>query len=172
MLTQIEENIVARLTEKLTGTNRVAIDEAHSALSLKLPGVDVIVGNGGFVRVAQSWKIKPQVFVIVTFQNLRSVADRRRGVYPILLGILGLLIDNKLGLAIDGLAPKRLDNITDEKEASAGKIVYQLEFETGFILEKMSDEVIVDLLTVGLNYYANPDDDTPSATDEVILTQI
>ena len=172
MLTQIEENIVARLTEKLTSVNRVSNDEAHSALALKMPGVDVIVGDGGFVRVAQSWKITPQVFVVVTFQNLRSVADRRKGVYPILLGILALLIDNKLGLTIDGLKPKRLDNITDEKEASAGKIVYQLEFETGFIIEKMSDEVIVDLLTVGLSYYANPGSDTASATDEIVLDQI
>ncbi len=170
MFTSIEENIVARLNTKLTEPKRVDIDVAHSALAV--PAIDVIVGNGSFVRVAQSWKIKPQVFVIVTFQNLRSVADRRRGVYPILLGILSALVDQKLGLKIDGLAPVRLDNITDEKEAGAGKIVYQLEFETGFIIEKLSDEAIVELLSVGLNYYLqDPADDTVvDASDLVTLS--
>ena len=173
MLTQIEENIVARLNAKLTGANRIAIDEAHSALSLKVPVVDVIVGGGGFTRVAQSWKITPQVFVIVTFQNLRNVADRRKGVYPILESIVALLMGNKFGLAIDALVPKRLDNITEEKEAGEGKIVFQLEFETGFIIEKLSDETIVDLLRIGLNYYLQDpaDDEIVDASDVVTLDQ-
>lgn len=171
MLTDIEEKIVERLNAKLTGANRIAIDEAHSALSLKMPVVDVIVGGGGFARVAQSYKITPQVFVIVTFQNLRNVADRRKGVYPILESILALLVGNKLGLKIDALAPKRLDNITEEKEAKEGKIVFQLEFETGFIIEKLSDEEITDLLAIGLNYYLQDpaDDNVADAADEVTL---
>jgi hypothetical protein len=169
MLTDIEEGIVARLDAKLTGVNRVAIDEAHTARNLNVPVVDVIVGGGGFVRVAQQFKITPQVFVIVTFQNLRSVADRRKGVYPILLAILSLLVGNKLGLKIDALVPKRLDNITEEKEAKEGKVVFQLEFETGFIVETLSDEVITDLFRVGLQYYLQPDDGIVDAAETIIV---
>lgn len=173
MLTAIEEKIIERLNAKLTDVSRIAIDEAHSAQSLKVPAVDVIVFGGQFVRVAQQWKVTPKVYVIVTFQNLRSVADRRRGVYPILQAIVALLVDNKLGLKIDALAPKRLDNITEESEANAGKIVFQIEFETGFIIAKQDDEVITDLLRIGLSYYLQDpaDDDVADATDLVTLDQ-
>jgi hypothetical protein len=171
MLTDIENGIVTRLNAKLTGAVRAGIDEAHSKLALNLPIVDVIVGGGTFSRIAQTFKISPQVFVIVTFQNLRSVEDRRKGVYPILLAILALLINNKLGLKIDALAPKRLDNITEEAEAKAGKIIFQIEFETGFVLTAISDEDIVDMLTIGLNYYLKPGDEVVDASDTVTLDQ-
>lgn len=169
MLKDIEEKIVERLNLKLTGASRVAIDEAHSAQSLKVPGVDVIVGGGTFSRVTQEYKITAQVFVIVTFQNLRSVADRRKGVYPILESIVALLVGNKLGLAIEALRPKRLDNITEEKEALEGKVIFQIEFETGFMINALSDEAVKDLLTVGLTYYLQPDDKVADAEDTVIV---
>lgn len=173
MLTDIEEKIVERLNAKLTDVSRIAIDEAHSLQALKMPSVDVVVAGGPFIRVGQQIKLKPQVFVIVTFQNLRSAADRRKGVYPILEAIVALLVDNKLGLKIDALLPKRLDNITEESEAQAGKIVIQMEFETGFIIDKQDDEVITDLLRIGLNYYLQDpvDDEVADATDLVTLNQ-
>lgn len=174
MLTDIEEKIVERLNQKLTGANKIKIDQAHSELSLNVPTVDVIVGGGSFSRSTMSqFKITPQVFVIVTFQNLRSVADRRKGVYPILQAIVLLLMGQKFGLKIDALVPKRLDNITEEKEAKEGKIVFQIEFETGFILTAQSDEEVTDLLTIGLNYYLQDptDDAVVDATDVVTLSE-
>ena len=174
MLTDIEEKIVARLQEKLSDVSRVSIDKAHSALNLKLPVINVIVGGGEFTHGTLSqYKIKPQVFVVATFQNLRSEADRRKGVYPVLLAMLALLINNKLGLKIDPLKPKRLDNITEEKEADEGKIVFQIEFETGFIIDVLSDEEITDLLRVGLSYYLQDpaDDQVADASDTVTLSQ-
>lgn len=172
MFADIEDKIVERLTTKLESAARIAVDEAHSATSLKLPGIDVIIGDGTFARVAQQYKITAQVFVIVTFQNLKSVADRRRGVYPIVISAVSLLVGQTFGLAIDALKPKRLDNITEEKKALEGKIVFQLEFETGFIITAQSDEVVADLLRVGLNYYLQDptDDDIADATDEVTLS--
>ena len=174
MLTEIEEAVQGRLNTKLTSVSRVAIDEAHSPLTIKLPGVDVIVGGGVFEKVGQHRRLKPSVYVIVTFSNLRSVADRRKGVYPILESIVALLARNNLGLAIDPLIPKRLDNITEKEEAADAKIVFQLEFETGFVIEEITDEVATDLLRVGLNYYlATPDGEigtTADATDNVTLS--
>jgi len=167
MLTDIEEKIAERLNAKLSEPKVVGIDEPHGAL--RVPAIDVIVGGGGFKRVSQHYEINPNVFVVVTFQNLRSVQDRRKGVYPILEAIVALLVGNKLGLKIDPLIPKRLDNITEEKEAKEGKIVFQLEFETGFVIPKLSDEEAVDLLEVGLNYYLTPGDETADAADEVTL---
>jgi hypothetical protein len=170
MLTEIEEAIVARLNLKIAAPKRVDIDEAHTALGV--PAIDVIVGGGSFRKVAQTkYELSPSVYVVVTFQHLRSVRDRRKGVYPILEAIAATLIGQKLGLAIDPLAPKRLDNITEKAEAEDGKIVFQLEFETGFILEKVSDEEITELLSVGFNYYLKPGDDVEDATDLVELRE-
>lgn len=173
MLKELEEAIAERINTKLASVHRVAIDEAHSPNSLKLPGVDVIVGGGKFVRVAQNYKLKASVYVVVTFQHLRSVADRRAGVYPILESIAALLIGNQFELKVDALTPVRLDNITEKEEAEAGKIVFQIEFETGFIITKQSDEELVDLLTIGLNYYLqDPADAVVDATDIITCEAI
>lgn len=172
MLTDIEEKIAGLLLERLQSVARVAIEEAHAVNTLKLPGVDVVTGGGAFVRVAQHYKLTVRVFVIVTFQHLRSTADRRKGVYPIVESIVALLAGRTLGLKIDGLKPRRLDNVTDEKEADEGKVVFQIEFETGFIIEVRDEATLADLLAVGLNYYLqDPTDDfVADAVDEVTLS--
>jgi hypothetical protein len=90
-------------------------------------------------------------------------------VYPILESIAALLIGNSLGLKIAPIIPKRLDNITEEEEAADGKIVFQLEFETSFIIEKLSDEEIADLVTVGLGYLMLGNE---TASDTVTLDDI
>ncbi|PKN05553.1 MAG: hypothetical protein CVU74_01100 [Deltaproteobacteria bacterium HGW-Deltaproteobacteria-9] len=174
MFAEIEDGIIARLNAKLSGVTKVSVDKAHSNLNLNLPIINVIAGGGTFVSVTMSqYKCKTQVFVILTFQNLKSEADRRKGVYPILLAILLFLAGNKFGLKIEALVPKRLDNITEEAEAKAGKIVFQIEFETGFVITPTSDEELVDLLTIGLNYYLQDpaDDNIADASDVVTLDQ-
>jgi hypothetical protein len=174
MLSDIENGIVERLNTKLTGVTKAFVDKARSNLNLNLPIIDVIVGGGTFTSATMSqYKVKTQVFVVLTFKNLKSEADRRKGVYPILIAILLLLAGNKFGLKIDALAPKRLDNVTEEVEAKAGKIVFQIEFETGFVLTPTSDEELVDLLTVGLAYYLEDpaNDDVADASDTVTLDQ-
>ena len=170
MLTAIEDAIVERLNTKLTGVTKVSVDKVHSNFNLNLPIIDVITGGGTFSSATMSqYKVKTQVFVVLTFQNLKSEADRRKGVYPILMAILLLLAGNKFGLKIDALAPKRLDNITEEVEAKAGKIVFQIEFESGFVLTPTSDEELVDLLTVGLSYYLqDPADDNKADGADLI----
>jgi len=168
MLADIETKVAGRLNLKLSEPKRVAVDEAHTALSV--PMIDVVVGGGSFERIAQKYKITPSVYIIVTFQNLRGTADRRKGIYPIIEAIIGCLVSQTLGLTIDALVPIRMDNITNHEEAEEGKVVFQLEFKTGFIFERMTDEQVTDLLQIGLNYYLKPGDDTADASDLVSLT--
>jgi hypothetical protein len=169
MLTEIEEKIAERLNAKITEPKSVAIDQAHGALAV--PAIEVIVSGGEFARVAQHYKLRASVFVVVTFKHLRSTAERRKGVYPILEAIVACLVSQSLGLKIDGLDPKRLDNITEKEEAEEGKIVFQLEFETSFVIERLSDEAITDLFTIGLNYYLKPGDAVADATDGVVVQE-
>lgn len=170
MLADIETEIVDLLSASLTGVNRVSIDKAHSELALNVPVVNVIVGGGAFTRSTMSqFKLAAQVYIIVSFKNLRSEADRRKGVYPILEAIMGLLIGQQLDLAITPLVPKRLDNITDEKEAQEGKLVFQIEFETGFVVGPLEEADADDLLKVGLSYYLqDPADDNKADGADLI----
>jgi len=168
MLADIETKIAERLEAKLAEPKRVGIDEAHTALSV--PSIDVVVGGGGFERIAQKYKITPSIYVIVTFQHLRDLASRRKGIYPIIEAIVACLVGQTLGLTIDGLVPIRMENITNQEEAEDGKVVFQLEFKTGFIFERMTDEQVTNLLKIGLNYYLKPGDDTADASDLVSLT--
>lgn len=163
MLIDIEEKIEELINANIANPKHVDINEAHSALFV--PSIDVIAGEGKFEKVAQDYKLKTAVFVIVTFQHLRSVRDRRKGVYPILEAIIACLVRQTLELKIDPLIPKRVDNITEKDEAEDGKIVMQIEFETGFIFNKLSEEEINDLITIGLNYYLKPGDDVADAQD-------
>lgn len=165
MLTKIEEAIAERLESQITEPKHIDIDEAHSALGM--PSIDILIGGGKFTKANMAgYKLRPNVFVVVTFQHLRSVADRRKGVYPILEAIVTKLVSQSLELKIDPLVPLRLDNITTEKEAKDGKIVFQIEFETGFVINKLSDAEINDLITIGLSYYLNSAT-TATADDEV-----
>ena len=167
MLAEIETAVQARLTAMLTAPKTVKVEEGHKALAL--PGIEVIVTGGKFEKVGQRYKCVASVYVVVTFRNRRSTEERRHGVYPIVEAVVGWLQTQTLDLAITGLVPKRMENVTDEEDAREGKVIFQLEFETSFVIETLSDEELEDLLRVGLNYYLEPDDGTADATDLVTL---
>lgn len=50
-------------------------------------------------------------------------------------------------------------------------IEYLIEFTTSFYIEKQDDEVVTDLLTVGLSYLLKPGDAVVDASDEITLGQ-
>lgn len=45
----------------------------------------------------------------------------------------------------------------------------EIKFDVIEIVEKISDETVTDLLTIGLNYYLKPGDDTADGTDVATL---
>lgn len=167
MLADIETKIVERIKAKVTQPRDVDIHKAHSALIT--PAVFVVIGNGRFSKVAQKIKLEASVYITVEFKNMKGEEERRKGIYPIFEAIVACLIFQNLGLSIDPLVPVNFQNITEEEEAKAGKILFQAEFKTGFIIDEVSDEVVTDLLKVGLNYYLKPGDDVSDSSDTVTL---
>ena len=81
----------------------------------------------------------------------------------------------KLGLPIDKLKPKRIDDVSTKEDEDDKKAVIQIEFETGFIIHEMQEEEIDDLLKIGLKYYLQPDHPTSGdridAVDVVVLRE-
>lgn len=169
MLTQIEDAIVDRIQTKLAATaGMVAVQKG--AEGIPHPAVYVSTEEGSFKEITQvSFNQEVRIFVDIIFSNLASEGERRKGVYLILQGIIQTLLLQKLGLAIKPLKPTRWRNITTEEFRKEGLIVYSLELATSFVITKLDEEVVADLLTVGLNYYLKPGDDTVDASDTVTL---
>jgi hypothetical protein len=167
MLAQIEAAVAARLTLKVSEPKHVDVEEKHGALAL--PAIEVYAAGGPFTRIGQRYKLKPSIFVVVTFQDMRSVKDRRAGMYPVLEAVVSALMQQTLGLSIDPLTPKEIANITLEEEEDEGRIVFAAEFETGFFIDRIDDDAAAaeDLLEMGFKYYLKPGDDVADAEDVV-----
>ncbi|MBU4274015.1 MAG: DUF1834 family protein [Planctomycetes bacterium] len=169
MLTQIEDAIVDRIGTKLGATaGMVAVQKG--AEGIPHPAVYVSTEEGSFKEITPvSFNQEVKIFVDVIFSNLASEGERRKGVYLILQGIIQTLLLQKLDLAIKPLKPTRWRNVTTEEFREKGLIVYSLELATSFVITKLDDEEVADLLTVGFNYYLKPGDDVVDASDTVTL---
>jgi hypothetical protein len=107
--------------------------------------------------------------VDIVFSHLGNEEQRRRGIYPLLEGIVQALLLQTLGLGIAPLRPKTFRNVTSETLRAKGLLVYSLEFETSCHLRKLDEEEADDLLRVGLNYYLqDPEDDEVADASDLI----
>lgn len=171
MLTEIEEAVLTRLITKIEQATNIRIDDAESNDTLNRPSVEVIVSGAAYSRVAQTFKCAVKLAVVITVQNLRSVRDGRRAIYPIIEAAVASLATSNLGIGIDPMKPVRADNVSSADDISSGRVVFQLEFDTAFIVEPLTEAQIDDLIRIGLNYYLTVrDDEDVDAQDLVTLT--
>lgn len=131
--------------------------------------------------------------VMVAVQNLASESAGRLGAngevgtYQLLMAVLKLLTNQRLGLKIDPLDPKKVQVIINGHFEAAGLKVYGLEFETKWQFECLPDGKYPlpddpdftpfpdgtrdnddpDLLRIGLHHSLQPDDGTADAVDVV-----
>lgn len=169
MLSAIEEASVARIKNKLTAAV-TRIDVQRGIEGIPQPAVYVSVEEGTFTRVTDDvYRQQVTAYVDVIFSNVQSEAQRRKGVYPILEGVLLCLFGQKLGLEITPMIPKTFKNATTEELKAKGLIAYTLTLSTSYHVRRVDDEELVDLLSVGLSYYLQPDDGTADAEDLLTL---
>lgn len=167
-IAQIEDAILERLKSKELTVRE--FDVQKGVEGLVTPACYIAIDAGSFKRLSQS--VFRQILTItlyIVFKHLKDEKERRRGIYPILEGVIGLLTMQTLDLDILPLTPKSFRNITDEDSFRAGLIAYQIEFETSYDVVAMSDDVAGELLKIGLNYYLKPGDEIPDASDLVTL---
>ncbi len=167
-IAQIEDAIIQRLKDK--GLQVRDIDVQKGIEGIPQPAVYVATEEGRFEKIGQiTFKQSLSIVLYIVFKHLKSEKERRRGIYPIIEGIIGILMLQDMGLAIEPLKPRSFKNITDEDSDRAGLMAYQIEFETSYNIARMEDEVATDLLKIGLNYYLKPGDDVSDASDLVTL---
>jgi len=148
----IEDAILARLESK--GLPVRALGVQKGAQGIPESAVYVAMEEAKFTKITQStFKQTSSIYLYFKFKNVADEKERRRGISPILQAAIGMLTLQNLGLPIDPLKPVSFRNITTEEDAKSRQMVYELKFETGYMIEKMDDEIIADLLRIGLEYY-------------------
>lgn len=171
MFSEIEEKILIRLKEK--GLQVRGLEIKKDPKGNVAPAVFAHIDEGTFKKVSQStFKIDISVFLTIAFKKLKAEDSRRKGLYPLLLAVINYLTLQNLELKntdgsnkIDPLQPVRFQNVTTEADLASGLLLFQIQFRTGFYIEKVEDEVAGELLRIGLEYYLKPGDDVLDAQD-------
>lgn len=170
-LSDIERGVIDRLKSKGLSVNLFEIKKDTDIVRMT-PAVRSVIADGKFTPIGQiSYRVDVNLYVIVIFKNLSDEESRRKGVYPILKGVLSILGGQDLGLKIDELTPVSFREITNDRDEESGLIVFQVVLTTRFSIEKVSDEQAADLITIGINYYLDPakaadPDAVPDAHDQ------
>jgi hypothetical protein len=169
-VTTIEEAIEAFLVERVAAIRATAVQKGTRFLFTS-PAIAVsIFETGEFVPEGQrSYRVPCAVHILVTFTSARSEEDRRKGINPLVIGIVQTLMQQSLGLklCLPGLVPKRFRDVSTEEDWGNNKIVYDIEFGCSFNLEATPEETTNELLRIGLNYFQPPEFDF--ITDVVTL---
>lgn len=166
-LAQIEDAIVARLREKNLSVRDL---DKESDKAVVFPAVFVSTDQGTYERaVMNAFRQTARITLRVYFKDV-SEKKRRQGVYPILEALVGILVGQTLDLPIKPLAPLSFRNETDKELRDDGLVGYAVTFETGYVITPMNDEEAVDLLTVGLSVYLQPDDGAADGADLITFT--
>lgn len=173
MITAIEEAALARITAAIAAVASSGAQKDTRQL-LTPTAVACAVLEGSFEHVARySWRQNCTVSVLVKFKNMQSEEARRKGINPLVKGIILLLAGQKLGLDIKELQPKSFRDVTNEEKYVGGVIEYLLEFTTAFHIDRQDDEVVTDLITIGLQYYLqDPADDLVVDASDTITTTV
>lgn len=167
----IETGVIEELKSKgLKEFNIKDFDVRNEKSTLQTPAVYCYIEDARASRIGEDVHLEANMYITVVFGGIRSEADRRKGIYPILFGIILSLTGNNLGLGIYELEPQGVRNITDRKDAENGLTVFRLKFEAGLDIEIDEDADAPDLITVGLDYLLKPGDATVHASDEIDLT--
>jgi hypothetical protein len=179
-ISDIENGIIALLQERWSAagiTERV--EEFNVGLDFEdiagTPAVSLATERIGVERITDgNFKISPIVSLYIVFKNVADPAARRAGIYPLALGSMAILANQKLGLDIDPLQPAGdMVEIFHAALKARGLIGFKLILETSFDIEMVGDGVdLIKLAAIAVHYMRqDPAIDDPDAIDEIEIPQ-
>lgn len=179
MFTEICEAIEKRLQDKLPAENIEIMDfkiRKNPDTGYAQPGIYIYIDEGAGQRTTDiTDRQTPVVNVVIKLKHLKREDERRKAIYPILEGVIGILsrqtllqADGKTPIGVRPLEYVSFRNITLPEETAAGFILFLIQFKVAYSITKMDDEQAGDLLSMGIKYYLQPNNNIPAATD--ILT--
>lgn len=170
MITAIEEAVLGAITSKIPELKTGGVQKSTQQLNTQT-AVAVAVLEGTFERITDtSFRQDVTVSVLIKFKNLQSEEARRKGINPIIQGVIQLLIMKSLGLEIKKLKPKRFRDVTTEEKYAGGTIEYLLEFQTSFTIKVLDEEEAAELVTLGVSYLLTHGDSAEDAADVITTT--
>ena len=147
-------------------------DVRNEKSTLVAPAVFCSIESGKAVMVGEDIKWDLALHVTVVFSHIKGEAERRKGIYPIIAGIITYLTGKDLGLKIDELEPLTFRNITDREDAKSTLTVFSIQFRTAFTMQAEDEEDNAkDLIKVGVGYLLDPARDTVYVSDEIDLSE-
>lgn len=170
MIAEIEEAIVAHLTEQLANA-RVKAQKGFEGIAQ--PEVNVSTEEGSYEKTTlNSYRLTLTIYVDVIFKSLGLEAQRRKGIYGILEAVVLSLFLQTLGLDIHPLEPKGFRDATTEEMLRDGLIGYTFTVSTYYHVTVPAPANVEELLAVAMSYYlSTPEGATPDAEDTVELPQ-
>ncbi|WP_334158710.1 DUF1834 family protein [Oryzomicrobium sp.] len=167
-------------------------DDDIAQVVRKLPGIWVVYAGGGkpvpWGASKTKWKMPATFAVMVGARSVRSEPFSRRGLtvggqvkepgaYHMLEDARRILLNQDFGLPIARFEPGAVKTLYNLKLNNLALSVFAQEWHTAFIVEPEAVEalgpngvVADDWLRIGLNYYLQPDDGKPDASDLVTLS--
>lgn len=100
-----------------------------------------------------SINLSPTISLYLVFKSVARPDQRRAGIYPIVLGVMGLVAGKRIDLDIEPLMPVSADEIYHDQVKKIGALCYRLKFRTDFDCELTNIDNAVDLISIGLTYY-------------------
>lgn len=176
MLGEIETGIIARLRELWPehgdGGNISQFDIGKDFSDINsFPSISAAIESIQPRRNAdRSINLAPTISLYLVFKSVARTNLRRAGMYPIVMGVIGLLSGNRLDLNIEPLLPVSADEIYHDQLKKIGAIGYRLRFKTDFDCELIDPAAAVDLISLGLTYY-DGQTDVVMAQDEISFTE-
>lgn len=172
MLDAIEDATIERIKTTLAAA-ATHIDVQKGIEGIPVPATYVSIEEGTFEKVASdTFNQEITLYIDIVFSNLQNESQRRRGIYPIMEGIVQSLLLQRLGLKIAPLQPKSFRNVTTPEQKGNGLIVFTLAMTTKYTIKKLDEEAINDLIIIGLEYYLKPGDDIKDAEDIITTLEI
>lgn len=167
-------------------------DDDIAQVVRKLPGIWVVYAGGGkptpWGASKTLWKMPATFAVMVGARSVRSEPFSRRGLtvgghvkepgaYHMLDDARRILLNQDFGLPIAHFEPGAVKTLYNLKLNALALSVFAQEWHTAFIVKPEAVEAIgpggvvaADWLRIGLNYYLQPDDGKPDASDLVTLS--
>jgi phage gp37-like protein len=174
MVATLKAGIPSVLVESYGGQ----LDDEHSQWLRQLPCIWVTFERTSSVKRVGPRKFRSRArFQVMAAQRMLSAEPAARvgghgevGVYELLdQRVKALLVDNKLGLAIDPIEPKGLNMVMQGYFGNDAVAVMSLATETGYV-ETISDiNEPGEFNSLGIQYFLKPGDDTADAADVVSL---
>lgn len=199
MITEIEDAIIARIVAAAAATPGLGyklptvvsyggeLDGDLEAVVRKFPAVWVtFAGCRASVKVdtqGNKWRTPATFVTMVGSRNVRGERSTRQGVkvagvltevgaYQMLKDVSLLLAGSDLGLAITRLKPGAIKTLYNTQLRSSGLAVFAREWHCEFIETQPREQIdptSANWLSVGINYYLQPDDGVADASGEVTL---